>query len=104
MKTKLKIKFTDFYDVFIWNGHCLYKYLNQYFELELSDTPDLIIYSCYGTEFLKYTLEDFPEPLLKANHFLQNYFKPKIWGGYNDSPSKDVRALQDQPYSAFKNE
>ena len=55
MKTKLKIKFTDFYDGFIWNGHCLYKYLNQYFELELSDTPDLIIYSCYGTEFLKYS-------------------------------------------------
>ena len=55
MKTKLKIKFTDFYDGFVWNGHCLYKYLNQYFELELSDTPDLIIYSCYGTEFLKYS-------------------------------------------------
>ena len=55
MKTKLKIKFVDFYDGFIWNGHCLYKYLNQYFELELSDTPDLIIYSCYGTEFLKYS-------------------------------------------------
>jgi len=54
LKTKLKIKFTDFYDGFIWNGHCLHKYLNQYFELELSDTPDLIIYSCYGTEFLKY--------------------------------------------------
>ena len=55
MKTKLKIKFTDFYNGFIWNGHCLYKYLNQHFELELSDTPDLIIYSCYGTEFLKYS-------------------------------------------------
>jgi len=55
LKTKLKIKFTDFYDGFIWNGHCLYKYLNQYFELELSDTPDFIIYSCYGTEFLKYS-------------------------------------------------
>ena len=55
MKTKLKIKFVDFYDGFIWNGHCLYKYLNQHFELELSDTPDIIIYSCYGTEFLKYS-------------------------------------------------
>jgi len=55
LKTKLKIKFVDFYDGFIWNGHCLYKYLNQHFELELSDTPDLIIYSCYGTEFLKYS-------------------------------------------------
>jgi hypothetical protein len=55
LKTKLKITFVDVYDGFIWNGHCLYKYLNQHFELELSDTPDLIIYSCYGTEFLKYS-------------------------------------------------
>lgn len=54
MKQKLKLKFTDFYPGFIWNGHCLYKYLNRYFELELSENPDLIIYSCYGTEFLKY--------------------------------------------------
>ena len=50
----------------------------------------------------KYTPQDFPENLLKANHFLQGYFKPKIWGGYNDTPSKDLMALQENPYSAFK--
>jgi hypothetical protein len=55
MKQKLKLKFTDFYPGFVWNGHCLYKYLNKNFDLELSETPDLIIYSCYGTEFLKYS-------------------------------------------------
>ena len=55
MKRKLKIKFTDFYSGFVWNGHCLYKYLIKYFDLELSENPDLIIYSCYGTEFLKYS-------------------------------------------------
>jgi hypothetical protein len=51
---------------------------------------------------LKYSPQDFPEPLLKVNLFLQEYFKPKIWGGYNDSPSKDVWALQENLYSAFK--
>ena len=50
----------------------------------------------------KYTPQDFPEPLLKANHFLQDYFKPKIWGGYNDTPSLDETALQENPYSGFK--
>ena len=56
MKRKLRIKFTDFYKGFIWNSHGLYKYLIQHFDLELSENPDLIIYSCYyGTEFLKYS-------------------------------------------------
>jgi len=55
MKQKLKIKFTDFYPDFVWNAHCLYKYLNECFELELSDKPDVVVYSCYGTEFLKYS-------------------------------------------------
>ena len=50
----------------------------------------------------KHTPQDFPEPLLKANHFLQDYFKPKIWGGYNDTPSLDETALQENPYSGFK--
>lgn len=54
MKTKIKIKFTDFYKGFNWNGHCLYKYLVKYFDIELSENPDLLIYSCYGKEFLKY--------------------------------------------------
>jgi hypothetical protein len=55
MKQKLKLKFTDFYDGFVWNGHCLYKYLVHYFDIEISENPELIIYSCYGTEFLKYS-------------------------------------------------
>ena len=50
----------------------------------------------------KYTPQDFTAPFLKANHFLQEYFKPKIWGGYNDTPSKDLMALQENPYSGFK--
>jgi alpha(1,3/1,4) fucosyltransferase len=54
MKHNLKIKFTDFYNGFIWNSHCLYRFLNSYFDLELSEDPDVLIYSCYGTEFLKY--------------------------------------------------
>ena len=50
----------------------------------------------------KYTPQDFTAPFLKANLFIQEYFKPKIWGGYNDTPSKDLMALQENPYSAFK--
>lgn len=54
MKTDLKIKFTDFYPGFVWNGHCLWKYLNRHFNLIPSDKPDILIFSCFGTEFLKY--------------------------------------------------
>ena len=53
-KHKIKTKFTDFWNGFIWNGHGLWKYVNPHFELELSDNPDILIFSCYGTEFLKY--------------------------------------------------
>ena len=54
-KTTLKLKFVDFYGSFVWDSHCLYKFLNKHFEIVISETPDLIIYSCYGTEFLKYS-------------------------------------------------
>jgi len=51
---------------------------------------------------LKYTPQDFTSSLLECNQFLQTTLKPKIWGGYNDTPSKDLMALQENPYSAFK--
>jgi hypothetical protein len=54
-KTTLKLKFVDFYDGFVWDSHCLYRFLNKHFEIVISEPPDLIIYSCYSTEFLKYS-------------------------------------------------
>jgi hypothetical protein len=53
-KTALKLKFVDFYIGFK-AGNFINKFLINIFDVELSETPDLIIYSCYGSEFLKYS-------------------------------------------------
>ena len=59
VKKDLKIKFTDFYSEFIWDKHCLYKYLSKNYNLILSENPDIIVYSCYGT--FKISCENFKE-------------------------------------------
>ncbi len=57
MKPKIKISFDDF-----WHSKKLehiaenpiYRLLSKRFDLELSDTPDFLIYSSFGINFLKY--------------------------------------------------
>ncbi len=85
-KPTIKIKFTDFYPGFIWNEHCLWKYIYPHFNVELSDDPDILIYSCFGTEFLKYkcpkifyTAENIP-PDFRFCDFAISY-------EYNDKPN-----------------
>ena len=50
----IKIQFTDFYHLPNAEENYLYKYLKQYFNLELSDDPDVVIYSNYGFEHKEY--------------------------------------------------
>ena len=54
MKPILKIQFSDFWPGFIVRENYLYRLLNKKYELELSDNPDVLIYSCFGNEFLKF--------------------------------------------------
>ena len=52
----LKICFTDFWFGFDYANNFFTNKLNLIFELEIDEiNPDLIIYSTYGTKFLKYT-------------------------------------------------
>lgn len=51
----IKLWFTDFYDGFDPGNNYFFKLLSEYYIIELDpDSPDYIIYSCYGKEFLKY--------------------------------------------------
>ena len=54
MSHPIKIQFTDFYHLPNAEENYLYKYLKQYFNLELSDDPDVVIYSNYGFEYKQY--------------------------------------------------
>jgi hypothetical protein len=52
---KLKIKFTDFWND--WNkkeGNFFYQVLSEKYEIEFADDPDILVYSNFGKEYLKY--------------------------------------------------
>ena len=53
MKKKIKIQFSD------WGAidprkHFIYKLLEPKYEIEISEQPDFLFYSCYGYVFKKY--------------------------------------------------
>ena len=54
MKIKLKIKFVDFWPGFNAQDFGFLNLVSDHYDIEYTDKPDLIVYSCFGTEFLKY--------------------------------------------------
>ena len=50
----VRIKFTDFWYGYNPLTNNFYKLLSKHYKIEISDKPDLLIYSCYGTEYIKY--------------------------------------------------
>lgn len=54
MKPILKINFSDFWKKFKKEGNFFWRLLSPHFELQLSDKPDVLIYSVFGKEFYKY--------------------------------------------------
>ena len=51
---KFKIKFVDFWYGFQPEQNYFYSLLAQIYTIELSEDPDLLIYSSYGRDYLKY--------------------------------------------------
>ncbi|MBA81547.1 MULTISPECIES: glycosyltransferase family 10 [unclassified Leeuwenhoekiella] len=54
MKPVLKIQFSDFWPGFIVEENYIYRLLSKNYKLEISDNPEVLIYSCFGNEFLKF--------------------------------------------------
>jgi len=50
----IKIQFADFWPGFVHTDNFLFNFLSKHFSTELSDDPDILIYSCYGADHLKY--------------------------------------------------
>ncbi len=50
----LKIKFTDFWYGFSATENYFYRLLSSKYNLVLSERPDILIYSCYGRDYLNY--------------------------------------------------
>ena len=54
MRTLLKINFTDFWAGFIKEDNYFYNLLAKHYDVEISEEPDLLFYSCYGFTYLEY--------------------------------------------------
>ncbi len=55
MKKKLRIKFVDFWPDLNEKNNFFYNLLSKYYTLELSNKPEVLFYSNFGFEHLKYT-------------------------------------------------
>jgi alpha(1,3/1,4) fucosyltransferase len=54
MKQKLKINFTDFWPRFNKTDNFFWNLLSKQYDLEISEQPDILFYSYFGREFLRY--------------------------------------------------
>lgn len=54
MRKKIKIQFSDWGKDLNPKEHFIYKVLAENYEIELSEKPDFLFYSCYGYDFKKY--------------------------------------------------
>jgi len=54
MKPKLKIQFTDFWPDFNPQENLFINLLRNYYEVEISDSPDILFYSVYDYNFIKF--------------------------------------------------
>ena len=51
---KIKIKFCDFWEYFHHQSNYFYNLLTSFYDVELCDDPEIVIYSCYGYNHLNY--------------------------------------------------
>lgn len=51
---KIKIKFVDYWPNHHLTEDIIYRWLSNHYEIELSEQPEYVIYSCFGYEHLKY--------------------------------------------------
>jgi len=53
-KKKIKIKIVDFYNNYVFENNFIYKLLHEEFDIEISENPDYLFYSAFGSEHLRY--------------------------------------------------
>lgn len=51
---RLKINFTDFWPLFDKKDNYFINLLSKHYEVVISDEPDVLFYSCYGSDYLKF--------------------------------------------------
>ena len=54
MKQKIKLNFADFWPGFDKKDNFFYRLLKEYYDIEISDSPNYLICSCFGKEHKKF--------------------------------------------------
>ena len=52
--SKIKLAFVDFWGGFIPDNNYFFNLLSKHFNIELSENPDFLIYSCFGGKHARY--------------------------------------------------
>lgn len=51
---KVKIKFVDFWPGFLERNNYLYNVISRFYDIEISENPEVLFFSCYGDSYLGY--------------------------------------------------
>lgn len=72
---KVKLKFVDFFSGFDQEKNDIYVFLSRFFNLEISNRPDFIVFSVWGNSHLKYNCTKifFTGENIRPNFYLCDY-------------------------------
>ncbi len=116
---KIKIKFVDFADDFNDKYNFFLNLLKKYYDIEISNDPDILFYSNFGYEHLKYRCKKifYTGENIKPNYFFcdysfsfqdtdeKNFFLPHFveYEYFFDFQNEDVKKYQNYPKEKFCN-
>ena len=123
MKKKIKLNFVDFSGDFTSKNNFFLNLLNKYYDLEISNNPDILFYSNFGYEHLKYKCKkifysgennspnyffcDFAfsfQDTDKKNFFLPHFVEYEYFFDFKNNPAnKEIVAYQNHKKNKFCN-
>ena len=86
MKKKIKLYFVDFSDDFTSKNNFFLNLLEKYYDIEISNDPDILIYSNFGYEHLKYQCKKI---FYSGENNTTNYFFCDYAFSFEDSDEKN---------------
>lgn len=104
MKKKLKLNFVDFWGDFTTRNNYFLNLLENYYDIEISDDPEILFYSNFGVEHLKYKCKKI---FYSGENKSPNYFFCDYSFSFEDSDEKNFflpHFIEFEYFFDFKND
>lgn len=101
IRKSIKINFCDFWEGFHKEENCYTRILKKYYNVEISDEPDFLFYSCFGEEFKKY--QNSVKIFVTGENVIPDFNKCDYATGFNDIIFKDRYLRFNMFYGEIKN-